>query len=100
MEVQTAPGLPHQPLRELHAAGLIFREQSLDVRYLDRCQDQRHLALRQLGEIGLVDEAKVKTNAVARHGSVEGGIAVEEIHSEAELRSIEFGGCGDVAHEQ
>ncbi len=67
---------------------------------LNRRQDERAFARRQVGEVGLADESQVQAQAVARHRTVKGRIAVEEIHPEAELLAIPCGRRGDVADEQ
>ena len=79
MKVGPTPNLSRRRLGELDATSVKLLEHGLNVRDLDRSEDQRDLPRRQLGEVRLVHEAKVQADFAARDRSVKRLVAIKEV---------------------
>src|SRR5918996_2823158 len=91
-EVAPAPRLLLELLVERRASGHVLGVERFHVLDLDEGGDESIPVLRTNNEHGLVHEFEMYTGTVARHGTVERRVAVQEIDRETQSIPEELGG--------
>src|SRR5215469_4891146 len=82
------------------ALRLILQEQGLDPVEDDRRREQILPRSPRAIEDRVIDMAEIEARPVAEHLTVEGRIAIEELHLKTELAGVEVTGRLDIAGEE
>lgn len=103
MKVFGLPRFGSERLSEGHVCRLAIEEELLDFSRAgqgDGGGEQAFAWADVFGKEGLIHGAEGQVGLIAADLSVEGRVAVDEVHGEAELRGEEVGGGFQIAHIQ